>query len=510
MNLNLCLKVLDSEQIRQTDQFTIKNEPISSLDLMERASERFVERFAEMHSEVNPVIVFCGVGNNGGDGLAISRLLLKRGYTVNAYIIGQLEKRTRDFDINYDLIQQFLKPVILKHEADFPTLTAKEIVIDAIFGSGLTRPVTGLYAILLSYINHSACRNIVAVDIASGLSCDSKLEGGEKLKVSHTISFQVPKLPFFFPTYSAYCGQIDIVNIGLNEDQLNTLPSNKYQVTSEFIASIWKKRPKYAHKGLMGRDLLIVGSKGKIGAAVLSARACLKSGAGLLTVASPKCGTAILQTAIPEAMVDENTGESVLIDPINLTGYDAVGIGPGIGVSHETRTLVGNILQNCKGGLVIDADAINIIADHDQLMTSLPKMSILTPHPGEFARMVGDWNDDYQRLELQVEFSVRHQVVLVLKGANTSISTPEGQVFFNTTGNPGLATAGSGDVLTGIITSFLGQRYPASEAALLGVYLHGLAADIYTASKAMETLIASDIINHLGDAIQTLSVRNKI
>ncbi|WP_109832186.1 NAD(P)H-hydrate dehydratase [Reichenbachiella versicolor] len=503
MKLNLCLKVLDAEAIRQTDQFTITNEPIASIDLMERASEAFFNRFIELYDLNYSVFVVAGTGNNGGDGLAIARLLIEAGYKVSVAVIGDAEKGTKDFSTNLELLNKYLEPHFITSRKNFPELGQYNVVIDAIFGSGLSRPVTGVYADLITCINQSELK-VVSVDIASGLGSSDKVENGEIIRANQTISFQVPKLPFFLPENDSFCGRVSIVDIGLDQGFVNNLPSKMYQTTPEFIASILKSRSKYVHKGQMGRDLIIAGSKGKIGASILASHSCLKSGAGLLTVAVPKCGTNVLQTALPEAMVDENQGEEFFTVAPKISNYDAIGIGPGLGTEYQTKKVVEQIISSTKGGLLIDADALNILSSDKKLLQKLPVDTVLTPHPGEFKRLVGSWSDDYERLVLQIEFARKYNVNVVLKGANTSVVTKDGLVFFNSTGNPGMATAGSGDVLTGIITAMIGQGYSGEEAAILGVYIHGLAADIYVDEHSMESLIASDIIDNLGKAFRSL------
>jgi NAD(P)H-hydrate epimerase len=510
MDINLCLKILNAEQIRKADQFTIKNEPIPSIDLMERASETLVDWFVQHFSKDHPVAIFCGTGNNGGDGLVIARLLNNRNYNVEIHCIGSPASRSRDFKINFDYIQDYITPNIIKDKDAFPQYGKDTVIIDAIFGSGLSRPVQGLYEQLINHLNELPSKNKIAVDLASGLSCEKRFNEGAIMKVSHSVSFQAPKLSQILPQNDSYTGELAIENIGLNEEFIQSLPSDYYYGTPTFISSILKKRKKYAHKGSIGKNLIIAGSLGKMGAAVLSGRACMKAGAGLLTMHVPTCGLNVLQTSTPEAMVtiDEHSDYVTKIE--NLKSYDAIGVGPGIGTHPETHRVIKSLLNTCEQPIVIDADAINILAKNKDWIASLPKGSILTPHPGEFERLVGKWENDYERLRLQKDFCLAHKVTVVLKGAHTSICDENGTIVFNSTGNPGMATGGSGDVLTGFITAFSGQGYKSFESAILGVYLHGLAGDLYANEYSEETLIASEIINFLPLAFRNVSKNTSI
>ncbi|MFY0624826.1 MAG: NAD(P)H-hydrate dehydratase [Reichenbachiella sp.] len=502
------MKILNAEQIRQADQFTIKHEPISSIDLMERASKAFVEKFTSIYSNSRPVYIFCGTGNNGGDGLAIARLLLALDYRVKTFIIGNVEKGSVDFNINYDRLKSSSIPFCIKKEHDFPELNGNTLVLDAIFGSGLTRGVNGIYGELLEHITNSKCHKIVAVDIASGLACSETFQDGSILDVSNTITFQTAKLSHLLPQNEKFSGSVDVVDIGLDKGFIRSLPSNYYQITERFVHSIYKKRSKYSHKGTAGKNLIVAGSMGKMGAAVLAVKACLRAGAGLVTTFLPRCGVDIMQVSVPEAMVIASNEENLIGDIPGIENYNSIGIGPGIGVDYKTSGAVKLIIENSKVPIVLDADALNIISENKSWLAELPEYSVLTPHPGEFQRLVGGWKNDYERLALQLSFAKKYKVILILKGANTSIATPDGMVFFNTTGNSGMATGGSGDVLTGVITALIGQGYNCDEASILGVYLHGLSGDIYKEMNSEESLIASDLIDNIGKAFQRIVNRN--
>lgn len=502
MDFNLCLKVLDAEQIRQADQFTIKNEPIHSIDLMERASEEFVSWFTECFDREFPVVVFCGTGNNGGDGLVICRLLSEAGYTVSLFCIGNPEAGSRDFKINFDYIQNYNIPQTIINEGNFPSLSKDSVIVDAIFGSGLSRPVTGRYADLINHLNAEPCEHRVAVDIASGLGCDQNFENGAVMNVTHTVSFQVPKLSLLLPDNECNSGELIIRSIGLIEEYIQSLPSNYYYSTPAFIRSFLKSRGKFIHKGKVGKNLLVAGAFGKMGAALLAGKACVRAGAGLLTIHAPGCGSHILQTGLPEAIVSADPEKQLITRVNELDSYDVVAVGPGIGKNKLTAQALKSILQGFSKPMVIDADALNILAENQDWLTMIPEDSVLTPHPGEFKRLVGNWENDYERLEKQIEFSKKYKVIVLLKGAHSSVCNSHGTVLFNSTGNPGMATGGSGDVLTGVIAALLGQGYGGFESAILGAYLHGLAGDLFARKKAEESLIASDLIDLLPKAIR--------
>ncbi|MEO9967623.1 MAG: NAD(P)H-hydrate dehydratase [Reichenbachiella sp.] len=502
MDFNLCLKVLDAEQIRQADQFTIKNEPIHSVDLMERASEEFVHWFTKKFDSEHPVVVFCGNGNNGGDGLVICRLLNDSGYTVSLFCIGNPETGSRDFKINYDVIQNYNIPQTLVEGDNFPSLSKDTVIVDAIFGTGLSRAVTGLHADLINHLNNEPCEHRVSVDIASGLGCDQLFDEGAVMRASHTVCFQIPKLSLLLPDHQEFSGELVIKSIGLIEEYIQSLPSNYYLSTPAFISSFIKSRAKFSHKGTVGHNLLIAGAFGKMGAAMLAGKACLRAGAGLLTIHVPKCGVNILQSELPEAMVSADNEEQVISSLYDLDAYDVIAVGPGIGTNSITANVIKKLVSDYQHPMVIDADALNILAENKEWLSLIPEGSVLTPHPGEFRRLVGPWKDDFERLDKQIGFAQKYKVNVLLKGAHSSICNADGLVIFNSSGNPGMATGGSGDVLTGIIAALIGQGYSGFESTVLGAYLHGLAGDLYAKKNIEESIIASDLIDLLPKAIR--------
>ena len=501
------MKILPVEKIREADAFTIENEPIDSVDLMERASSKVYEWFMKRckTKEVS-VKIFCGIGNNGGDGLALARMLYFSGIIPQVFIVRYSEKMSRDCEINFTRLKEETEVPMydIFSEDDFPQIYDNDIVIDAIFGSGLNRPMEGFTAELIKYINKSNAIKI-AIDIPSGLILETQKLGNSETqksqqtiaKVDYTLSFQFPKLAFMFPEYDAFIGKWEVLDIKLHKDFIDNVETLNFYTTEDVVKPIIRKRTKFSHKGTYGHALLVAGSTGKTGAALLAAEACMRTGVGLLTTHLPKDALLPMQVYLPEAMTSIDKSNTHCTEINDILPYTAIGIGPGIGKNEETVTLLKKIIQEATQPLVLDADALNIIADNPTWLSFLPDNTILTPHPKEFDRMFGMTNNSYERLELQRKMSVVHNIIIVQKGAHTSITFPNGTCFFNSTGNPGMATAGSGDVLTGIVLSLLAQRYTPQEAALLGVYLHGKAGDIAAEKLGMESMIARDIIGNL-------------
>ena len=516
------MKILPVEKIREADAFTIENEPIDSVDLMERAASKVYEWFMKRckTKEVS-VKIFCGIGNNGGDGLALARMLYFSGIIPQVFIVRYSDKMSRDCEINFTRLKEETEVPMydIFSEDDFPQIYDNDIVTDAIFGSGLNRPIEGFTAELINYINKSNAIKI-AIDIPSGLILETqKLRNSESqksqqltansqqpiAKVDYTLSFQFPKLAFMFPEYDAFIGKWEVLDIKLHKDFIDNVETLNFYTTEDVVKPIIRKRTKFSHKGTYGHALLVAGSSGKTGAALLAAEACMRTGVGLLTAHLPKDALLPMQVYLPEAMTSIDKSDTHCTEINDIIPYTAIGVGPGIGKNEETVTLLKKIIQEATRPLVLDADALNILADNPTWLSFLPDNTILTPHPKEFDRMFGMTNNSYERLELQRKMSVVHNIIIVQKGAHTAITFPNGTCFFNSTGNPGMATAGSGDVLTGMILSLLAQRYTPQEAALLGVYLHGKAGDVAAEKLGMESMIARDIIGNLKVGIETLS-----
>lgn len=499
------LNIYSAEQIRKWDAFTIKNEPITSLDLMERASQSFVNVFCKKFSNKNPVFIFCGLGNNGGDGLAIARLLHLRGYFVEVFIVRFAEKYSEDFAHNHQRLGELLSIHEIRNSNQIPKIPLKSIVIDAIFGSGLSRSIQGIAKKVILKLNELCTDKelqLISVDIASGLFADKSSEDQTIIRPDWTISFQSPKLAFLLPQNEQFVGNWEAIPIGLDE-RFKEQEHPSYQlITESWIKSKLKKRSKFSHKGTFGRGLLIAGSYGKVGAAVLALKGALKSGIGLLTIQAPKCAYEILQTTVSEAMVISD-GHPEFISKIEDSSiFDAVAIGCGLGKEMLTVQALKNFLKNHFQPMVLDADALNILAENPEFLNDVPHNSILTPHPKEFERLVGKAKNDFERLDLLKEFTQKHRVFVVLKGTYTAIASPEGMIYFNATGNPGMATGGSGDVLTGILLALLTQGYSSLETTLLGVFFHGKAGDLALEQESQESLLPSDLIQSLGMAFK--------
>jgi len=500
------MKIFSSEQLNQADKLTTEKQQISSTDLMERAgSQVFNWLHHRMQGAQVPIHIFCGIGNNGGDGLVVGRLLIESGYNVHMFVVNCSDKRSSDFLTNYGRIKNVSKswPLLMTSEKDFPKIKEEDIIIDAIFGIGLNRCLDSWVLKLVQYLN--ALKSFkLAIDMPSGLYANSPQEDLDAiLKANHTLTFQAPKLSFFLPDTGKLVPYFEVLDVGLDPDYLLKTEPLANLISKTEAHGFYKQREKFAHKGDYGHALIIGGSYGKIGAAVLAAKGAFRSGAGLVSCFIPKCGYSILQTALPEAMVITDDNEAS-ITSISI-GFEpkVIGIGMGIGTAAETIGALEDLLKKTKSPMVLDADALNCISMETSLLKIIPKNSILTPHLGELERLIGKWTNDYDRLRKVKEFSRKHEVIVVVKGANSMI-VKEDELFINTSGNPGMATAGSGDVLSGVICGLLSQGYEPLIAAVFGVYLHGSAGNLITQEIGFEALMASDISNYLGKAYLAL------
>lgn len=504
------MKIFETFKIKEIDKLTIENEPISSIDLMERAALAIFSWFAKNISSNSRIFVFAGHGNNGGDGLALARMLIGVGYFVDVFLL-ETSLLSPDCQKNFRRIKRrgIAKVQIIKSEDDFPIITNDSIIVDALFGSGLTRPLTGIAAALINHINGGNSK-VISIDIPSGLLGEANPfpNFNPIIKASITLTFQFPKISFFFAEDSEYVGEFIILPIGLSQLAIEKIESNYHFVDIDDVKTIYKHRGKFSHKGDFGHCLIIAGSKGMIGAAVLASKSCIKTGAGLVSTHVPKIGYSILQQSVPEVMVDEDIDENYFTDISSILKYSAIAIGPGLGKSSKTVEGLSELLDKVDKPLVIDADGLNIIAENPELFRKLPQGTIITPHPGEFDRLFGKSEFGYDRLIKAVEASAKCGIVIVLKGAYTQVICPNGQVYFNSTGNAGMATAGSGDVLTGMVGSLLAQGYNSSSAAIFAVYLHGHAGDIAASKVGVDALIASDIIDNIGNAYKLIDIKN--
>ncbi len=505
------MKIFRSEQIREIDEYTILYEPVSSIDLMERAASQLFRWITEHISRSERTVIFIGPGNNGGDGLALSRMLALSSYNVEVYNISISEKFSPDWQINRKRLESetIIRINNLSVPDEFPVVNEGDIIVDAIFGSGLTRSVEGLPGEIIRLINCTGAK-IISVDIPSGLFGEDNRNNtyDTVIRADYTLSFQFPKLASMFSENAPYAGEWIILPIGLNSSSIRSTDSPYTFLENKDIKQLLKKRNKFDHKGIYGHGLLIAGSWGRMGAAILGAGAALRTGIGLITCHVPDSGRVIMQSALPEAMTVLDKCEKFISETGDTERYDAIGIGPGLGTSPETQQALYNFLSTCKKPMVIDADALNILSFFKVWLPLLPAGAILTPHPREFERLTGKSENGYERLGKQIGFSKEFNCIVILKGAHTSVTTPDGKVYFNSTGNPGMATAGSGDVLTGIILSLLAQGYTSEYAALAGVYLHGLAGDIASEELSYESILASDIINNISNAFKRIRELN--
>jgi NAD(P)H-hydrate epimerase len=498
-------KIFETSKIKELDQYTIEHEPVASIDLVERAATAFTQEFCHHFSKQNRVVIFSGQGNNGADALAIASLLSYEGYRVETYLLNPVQHLSPECEINKQRLLDNGKVRFVEVINDFtpPILTERDIVIDGLFGSGLNRPLSGGFAAVVDYINKSDAV-VVSIDIPSGLfGEDNRLNIPDCIiKADYTYAFEFPKLAFFVPENELFVGKWKVLPIGIHPEIIEKTKTQYKMITDADFAGLLKPRNKFAHKGMFGHALLIAGSVGKMGAAVLGAKACLRSGVGLLTVHIPKRGETTLQTSIPEAMLSLDADTDYISVLPEISTYEAIAIGPGLATQTPSIIILKALLENARKPLLLDADALNILTFNPELIPLLPPSSILTPHPKEFDRLFGACECGYERIQKARTKAMELSVYIVLKGAYTAICTPEGSVYFNSTGNPGMATAGSGDVLAGVILSLLAQGYEPETSAVAGVYLHGLAGDLATAGISEESVIAGDIIQMLGKAFR--------
>ncbi|MEJ2114111.1 MAG: NAD(P)H-hydrate dehydratase, partial [Flavobacteriaceae bacterium] len=408
---------------------------------------------------------------------------------------------SKDFLINYDRIKDITKdwPKLLKCKEEFPDIHIDDIIVDAVFGIGLNRPADKWIQDLFRHFRASKAFTL-SIDVPSGLYLDKVPEDENGVVwANYTLSFMTPKLVFFLPETAKYSLQWEVLDIGIDQEFYQNTEVDAELIGKQEVLKIFIPREKFAHKGTYGHSLIIGGSYGKIGAVVLASRATLSVGAGLVSAFIPKCGYQVLQTALPEAMVITDENEKLISNFQFDIKPTVIGLGIGIGTDKQTVEALKTFLKDNKTPLVVDADAINILSKHKALLNLLPEHTILTPHPKELERLIGKWKDDFDKLKKAKTFANKYNIVLVIKGAHT-ITVFEDKLYVNSTGNPGMATAGSGDVLTGILTGLISQGYNPLFAGIFGVYLHGRSADIAVQDFGYESLIASHIIEYLGEA----------
>ena len=501
------MKILTCTQQKEADAYTIANNNILSINLMEKAASLIADEISKRWDRSHRIVVFAGAGNNGGDALAVARLLFSKSYPVEIYLFNIKGTISEDCMTNIQRLQQcgFTDYHEISNAFEPPKLTAEDIVVDGLFGSGLNKPLSGGFASVVKYINASNAQ-VVSIDLPSGLMGEDNSNNLRTniIRADLTLSIQLPKLAFLFPENEDIVGEWKTLDIGISQEFIAQADTPYIITEASEMSQLIKPRKRFAFKNNFGHALLIAGSSGMAGASILAARACLRSGVGLLTIHTPVCNHDILQTAVPEAMVQNDVHELYFAEPVDLDNYQAIAIGPGIGQEEETALATFDQLADCYIPAVLDADAINILSSHRNYLNRLPRRSILTPHIGELERLIGRCNDSFDRLTKAKELAAYLQCYIVLKGAYSTVITPEGKFYFNPTGNPGMATGGSGDVLTGIILALLAQGYSQENAARLGTFVHGLAGDIACRRTGEISLTASDIIAALPEAWKEL------
>jgi len=500
------MKIFSTKKISEIDRYTIENEPILSIDLMERAAYNLAKYFleSEFFKNKKSFCIISGVGNNGGDGLALARLLHFNGKKVRVYLFGDIKKQSKDNATNWKRLENidiFKKHVLSAEEIHF---LEDEIIVDALYGTGLSRPLEGPVLNLVEKINNSS-NFVVSIDIPSGLlGEDNRFNNSQIVQADLTLTLEFPKLSFFFPENEKFVGKFEIVKIFLSEEAKNKTETCYYYTDFSEINLIYKRRTKFSEKRDFGHALIVGGSKGKIGAILLASKACYRTGVGLLTVHCPNAFSTTLNVFLPEIMLAPDKNADYITQCNIKDIYTAIGIGPGLGTNIETTSALLEYL-NAKLPIVLDADALNIIAKND-LLKNIKPYTIITPHIREFDRLFGEHSTHYDRFLTANQVAKDLKIIVVLKGAYTQIHLPNGNIFFNSTGNQGLATGGSGDVLTGIITGLLAQGYTPENAAIFGVFLHGLAADLAVKDfYSYETLLPSDVIKYLSNAFQLIN-----
>ena len=502
------MKIFTTAQIHELDKYTIEHEPMASLDLMERAARALTQVVVQEWTVATPIVIFAGPGNNGGDALAMARMLSEQNYQVSVYLFNISGHLSADCAANK---QRLLDTKLAKNfvevstEFDPPVLDSNTLVIDGLFGSGLNKPLAGGFASLVKYINASPSK-VVSIDVPSGLMTEDNAYNvrANIIRANMTLTLQHPKLSFLFPENQQFVGQLRVLDIKLSKEGIEKIEASFTMIEKSDVRERLLTRSPFAHKGQMGTALMIAGCYGMAGAAVLATKACLRAGVGKVVVNSPRRNIPILQTAIPEAVVRSGSEETIFAETIDTDDYQAMGIGPGLGQSEQTAIALIAQLRRTQCPIVADADAINILANHRAWLQQLPKEIILTPHPKELDRLEGHSADTYERITKACNLAERLKGYVILKGHYTAICCPDGHVMFNTTGNAGMATAGSGDVLTGILTGLLARGYKPQDACIVGVYLHGLAGDLAAKEIGEESLIAGDIIQYISKAFKRL------
>lgn len=497
LSLSCMIPLLTAAQIKQADAHTIAHEPISSVNLMERASKAFVGWFVNRFSDKKQGIsVYCGTGNNGGDGLAIARILADHGYkAIKVFVARFNAKASDDFNTNLQNLQQGGISFKEIHKDDDLPEDDSPVVIDALLGSGINKPLEGDYEQLVKHLNELQ-RYVVSVDVPTGLFTDGEMpKGMTALRADLVITFQQPKLNFLLPESGSYINCWEAVNIGLDENFIRSLNSPYQFVEEKDIRTMLKPRHHFSNKGTYGHALLIAGQPETMGAALLTSSASAHAGAGLTTACVPESGLTALNSYQPEVMAIVRKGGG--LPEISWDKFNVIGIGPGLGKDNDARTLLSALFQYYNKPVVVDADALNLLADDKALFQRVPKGSVLTPHMKEFDRLFGEHQNWWQRMQTAMQKAKELQIVILLKNDYTMVATPSGKLYFNSTGNAAMASGGMGDVLTGVITALMAQKYSPEEACIIGAYIHGKAGDELALPNRMHVVLPGKLITQL-------------
>lgn len=497
------MKILSCLQQKEADAYTIEHKSILSINLMEKAAGLITEAICRRWDNSHKMIVFAGPGNNGGDAVAVARMLFQKNYRVKVILFNIKGELSEDCLTNVRRLQEcgFTDYTEVSTQFDPPTLSEEDVVIDGLFGTGLNKPLSGGFAAVVQYINSSSAK-VVSIDIPSGLMGEDNSRNIRQniIKADVTLTINLPKLSFLMADNEDYVGEWEVLDIGISKEYAEQVDADNFITEENEVRKLIKTRKKFSHKGNYGHAMIIAGSYGMGGASVLAAKSCIKSGVGLLTVHTPVCNHNLIQNSVPEAMTQDDIDDRYFAEPIDLDNYQALGIGPGLGQEEFTAQAIISQIKGCYIPAVIDADAINALSSYRNQLNNIPKGSIITPHIKELERLVGRCSNSYERIQKAKDLASYIQCYIVLKGAWSVVITPEGKCHFNPTGNPGMATGGSGDVLTGILTSLLAQGYSAKDASILGVFVHGLAGDIAAEKYGEISMSASDIIEALPEA----------
>ena len=496
------MKILTGKQIREADRYTIEHEPVSSQELMERASEVIAQWICNHIGQESPLFFFIGKGNNGGDGLAVARMLYHAGYSCYVYLVFGKEQLSPECRFNLDRLPEGVcrQEGGIVQELDIPE---EAVVVDAILGTGVSGPLKEPVLPVVEMVNLLPNR-VIAIDLPSGLSTEFGNEGRTVVMAETTLTLEFPKLAMLLPEAGDACGRIEVLPIDLDTRYLDAAPSPYYYVTERVAREQLLPRPKFGHKGTFGHALLVCGSKGMMGAGILATAAALRSGCGLVTLHLPADERAAVQASSPSALLNLDPESCFSTLPEGLDRYAAIGIGCGMGQSEKTVAAFESLLREYGRPMVLDADALNILAANPRLRQFVPEGSILTPHLGELKRLTGEWSDEQQKLERVKELAAELRSVVVVKGAHTMICSPEGICWFNSTGCAGMAKGGSGDVLAGFLSGLLARGYDPMSAAVLGVYVHGLAGEKCAAYYGEEGMNSGDLPDFLAEALMEI------